>query len=465
MKKEILRFENLSKYNRGKQQFSDIEITICGGEMVGITSDNLRVLWILCEILKGEMAPDGGAIYVNHERKTFEEAKGILRKKVFFLSGLETYGKELTLLDLFYTADIKGPIRGRKKWMKQKVEEEAQKYDIPLPILDRKAYKLSALDNCRMAMLRAIMCGRVLVVLVDTSSFLNPTDYMQLMKTVASFERYGISFLMIDHIDNMLIRYTQRLIVLEDGMTRYILDEYTPENLEAVFHQKDKQQKQLENTEENHDQPVFLVQHLETDNFHGFHLSIRQGEIVGLVEPATYIAAELVDILKGKRDYQSGELYLNEEKWCPKNEFEAIHKGIVFVPENPVQSGQALLSDMTVMDNLLLTISEKHAGVGLHTYQKSVRMECEKFFGRDIADQKVDTLDLLDQQRLVFLRWILFYPSLIVVMHPFSGSNLYMMQVTIQMIRLCAQKNISVLVVANSASEANGVCDRTVFLN
>lgn len=223
MKHELLRLDNLSKWNRGKQQFSDIDLAICEGEITGLISDNLQVLWLLCEILKGTSLPDGGAVYVECERLAYEDCAMKLKKQVFFLESVEKYSRELTIGDIFYTSswiDQRSLIGKRK--LEERILGEAKRYSIELPALDTKAVTLQSLKRCQISLLRAKMCGVKMIVLREVSSFLNAADRQALVETVREFEKFGMAFLMIDHDLSLLINNTDRMVLFENGCTTYI---------------------------------------------------------------------------------------------------------------------------------------------------------------------------------------------------------------------------------------------------
>ena len=461
MKEELLRFENLSKRNRNKQQFYDIDFTICAGEAAGLISDNLRVQYILCEILKGNMLPDSGAIYIKGERTSRREAAEFFGHNVFFLDHIEKQSSELNIADIFLVSSWSG----REHFIhypktEAALNEACKQYGIVLPPFSSKAKNLTVLERCQVALLRAALSGTRIFVLTDISGFLNGIDRIRLLETVSEFEKKGAGFLIIDHDRKILLENTQKLIVLRDGITAYILDDYSKKNIGILFPET-KHEEDGTCAETTDTQTVILeFRRLTTKNLKNENIKIRQHEILGLTDSTSYKGMDILNVLQGNNHTYSGEMYLNQKLYLPKNLHDAVHSGIAFVYENSMMQSQLLLDNMSVQDNLILTLAEKKSGKSLSYYRRAVKRMCREFFGRDIADEKVDKLDFLDRQRLIYFRWILYYPGLLVCYHPFSGSNLYMRQVTEEMIKRCADRGITILIISNDFNEVSSKIGR-----
>jgi len=467
MKHELLRFDNLSKWNNGKQQFSDIDLTICEGEITGLISDNLQVQWFLCEILKGNILPDGGAVYIECERMVYEDCAASLKKQLVFLERIETYSYELSVEDIFYTSSwIKQKSLLRKEGLRRKIREEAERYHIDLPVLDMKAEKLTNLKRCQIALLRAEMCGVKIIVLKEISSFLNTSDRQFFFETVREFEKYGMAFLMIDHDLSLVVNNTDRMEIFEKGCTTYMLDDYSEPNMQHIL-QGDLNSVNIDMQEKQRTGEIVLKMNgiLSAIQNKPRSITISQGEIVGLLDNTSYMGDEILKLLQGLITDIKAEIFLNSQPYKPRNLHDAIKKGIGFVTAKPESEKAMLLRNMLVGDNLLLTLSEKQPGISLSKYQKSLRRMCLDFFGRDISKETVSGLDLLDQQRLIYFRWLLYNPAVLVCEKPFSGSNVYVRQVTEQMLRFCADHNIAILIISTGKTELYSICDRLIVLD
>lgn len=189
---------------------------------------------------------------------------------------------------------------------------------------------------------------------------------------------------------------------------------------------------------------------------------ICKGEIVGLVDNTSYKSESILSLLKG--EISGTVMRLNQKEYTPVSYYDALHKGIAFVEEGFLPQENMFVESMTVLDNLVLTMSEKKLGFSVKRYRTILADQCKEFFGKEIGKKWVSELDLVERQRLVYFRWLLYFPTILVCVHPFLGSNLQMRRTTEEMIRMCADKGIAILIISNGMSEIYNFCDRVIVL-
>lgn len=459
---ELVRFENLSKWNRNKEQFTDITFSLNAGEFSGIISDNLRVQYLLCEILRGNILPSDGAVFVQEKRMTKEDAQNSLRKIVYLMDGREHYSSGISVMDLFLMSTwSENSAIIRKKRMEEKIAEACGRYGIILPDLHMRAEDLSVLQMCQAVLLRETLCGTRIFILMDVSEFLNRNDIDSFFDTVREFQSRGAAFLMLDHDRNLMLANVQKFILIRNGVTEYIAHGTDDAFVRSILGEYETEEDgKYEDREAG--QAVLDVRELRSGDSVIRPFQIGQGEIAGLIDRSSYNGDILLKALSGEIP---GSIFLNGKPFRPKNLYDAIHQGVGFVLETPSLEDNMLNGEMTVSDNLLLTIAEKPVHMSLSRYRRVIRRRCAEFFeGRDLSGKKADDLDLLDRQRLIYFRWLLYNPCLLVCYHPFSGSNLYMRRTTAEMIRMCARHGIAVLIISNRASEVYTICSRTILL-
>jgi ribose transport system ATP-binding protein len=466
MREEILQFKNLKKSVAGNELFSDIELEICKGEIAGLICDNLRVQRVLEDIIRGNIRADAGTVCIDGIPYPPEKASAALRRRAFVLDGIERYSSELTVEDILMTAgwDIEEKRRNRKS-LREEYRKTCKLFRMEPLDMNLKADSLPILETCRMAVLRAYLCGSELIVLLDISSFFNDNDRSRFLETVAEMERNGVGFLMIDYDQRLLTENTDRLFCIRQGTTAYILDDYTPENIDIVFHTDEIHDSEKAGTAfSDVSEPALVIRELTAGRIHDFSLTIRRGEIVCLIDSTGYICTDIVDYLKGHLIAENGSVYLNSILYRPVNYHKSVKKGICFITENPVLDGNMLFDNLTVLDNLILAFAEKKRVFTYSKYEKSLRKRCLEFFGSDIADRYVGTLKIGERQKLVYFRWMLYNPSVIVCVRPFSGANPSLYKTTEQMITMCANQGIAMLIITSVSNEASEISDRIINL-
>jgi ABC-type sugar transport system ATPase subunit len=378
------------------------------------------------------------------------------------MKGEEKFSAALTLLDLFAMSPWsgKGRIIHRKK-LEEEIEKIYKFYHVNMPPLRTRADHLTVLERCQAALLREVLCGRRVFLLLDLSRFLNRSDVARFLRTVRSLQMRGASFLLLEHDWSLMLANAQTFLMIRGGVTQFIAQ--TREEAHRYLSILEPEIARKSVVGETHDaRPVLDVRWIgqEGETIRPFQL--HAGEVAGVIDPSSYRSDRLFHVLKGSAE---GIVFLNGKPYRPRSMYDAIHSGVGFVLEKPELDDNMLNENMTVSDNLLLTMAEKPVHMTLSRYRSLLQKRCREFFGKDLSNVVVEDLDLLDRQKLIYLRWLLYNPSLLVCYHPFSGANPPMRRMTENMINLLSMHGVAVLIISNRLGEIYSICTKTIFLS
>jgi ABC-type sugar transport system ATPase subunit len=144
--------------------------------------------------------------------------------------------------------------------------------------------------------------------------------------------------------------------------------------------------------------------------------------------------------------------------------WDAIRKGVVFIEEDPID--KMLFYDMSVLDNLCFTMSNKVKGLWFHRkYRKSIIRHLGPVFGEATLQMQMSKLEPVMLQRLAYSKWLLYVPKVVVCKRPFSAADVHMRQVTEQLINTYVMKGIAVLILTSNVSEAHTMGEKIIHLN
>ena len=136
-----------------------------------------------------------------------------------------------------------------------------------------------------------------------------------------------------------------------------------------------------------------------------------------------------------------------------RNPWQALDQKIAFIAENPAES--MVFRDLSAIENLCLPSSRKAAGFWLNpTYVSSCLKEYGPYFGPDVLNKYPDELSAQDLHRLVYCRWHLYKPDVVVCIKPYSSVDKTLEEISAIFIDLLLRKGIAVLILTSSASEA-----------
>ncbi|MFN2144561.1 MAG: ABC transporter ATP-binding protein, partial [Anaerolineales bacterium] len=94
---------------------------------------------------------------------------------------------------------------------------------------DQLAGNLNVAQKKRLEMARALAAGPDLLLLDEVLAGLNPSEIVELVKTVKAIRDRGISIIMIEHVMHAVMNVSDRMLVLDYGE---LIAEGTPEEIQ-----------------------------------------------------------------------------------------------------------------------------------------------------------------------------------------------------------------------------------------
>lgn len=195
---------------------------------------------------------------------------------------------------------------------------------------------------------------------------------------------------------------------------------------------------------------------------------LARGEVVGLTGPAGGGWEDLPYVLAGATPAPSGALAVDDKSLDltrPKiGKF--LKAGIVLVPAR--RELQGIASGLTVADNVSLPRIRSRgrswfSGIG---WQRQEAAEVIAGLGVRPADPKlpVGKLSGGNQQKVLFGKWLLGGPVLMILHEPTQGVDVAARQDLFHAVQTAAQSGTSILVVSNDPNELSAICQRVLIV-
>ena len=86
-----------------------------------------------------------------------------------------------------------------------------------LPRIDQPAYSLSYANRRRVEIARALALKPRLLLLDEPTAGMNPTETTEMQELVAELKAEGLTILLIEHKLDMVMRLSDRVIVMDEG--------------------------------------------------------------------------------------------------------------------------------------------------------------------------------------------------------------------------------------------------------
>jgi branched-chain amino acid transport system ATP-binding protein len=225
----ILRIENLTKTFYALVAVNDVSFHVNRGEILGIIGPNGSGKTTLFNCITGVYKPDAGNILYEGKniagqsvynvakmgiRRTFQTIRLFKDMSVAenIYSGYYTHARQ----NVFHALTHLGRYKKDEAEVWAKVREAAEFFDIQ-KYLRHKATDLPYGIQRKVEVARAFISKPKLIILDEPAAGMNDTEKVGLSEMISKISAGGITVLMIEHDMNVLMKLSERVIVLNNG--------------------------------------------------------------------------------------------------------------------------------------------------------------------------------------------------------------------------------------------------------
>jgi ABC-type sugar transport system ATPase subunit len=323
-----------------------------------------------------------------------------------------------------------------------------------------------------------------IVILDEPTSALSKAEARKLFDVIARMKEHEVSVIYITHRMEEVFEITDCITVMRDG--RYIGTVNTAEtNKESLIRMmvgravsvgsKIKKVPDAESTDERQGEELLRVENLSLTfplfykkaSLKNLSFSLHRGEILGLAGLMGAGRTELFEALFGLHSrVKSGHVFINGEQVqisCPDD---AIRNRIAFMTEDRKQQG--LVLGRGIGENMTLPILKRLLKLCFVDRQKERPLWDQQM--RDIRIKAPSPLKLVsslsggNQQKVVFGRWLLTEPDILLLDEPTRGIDVGAREEIYGIISSMAANGKGILVVSSELPELLSLCDRILTI-
>ena len=461
MKQEILRIESITISESGIRILNGFYMNLLQGELLGIFVHNSVEKRHLIEFLCGELEFEQGRVFYCNRNLDYENFATISKRKISLIQSIGKLIDDLTVADNIFIASDNS---GNSFFQRRKFFEQTQNLfkKMGLKINPGKTCRLlSPLERVVVEITKAYASNVKIIIFKDLSGYLSDIELNQLVSIVDKFKKEGLSFVMIDSFADILKQFADSMLVVKNGCDVWTLkNAQIDENVLSRYFFNP--QISLSNIACSKSTPALRFVEVSTDNLEPLSFEIRSGEILCLLDTGGFCIDEIIKVLNGSCSFFQGKVYVGDHVYSIRNEWEALKKGLAVIVENPTHS--MLFKDMTVIENLTFASFRKIDKLWTSSrYLKSSIHDYKEYFPSVNMNLCVEELSIHDQQKLVYLKWCLYNPRVVVCIRPFSSIDSELREITSKMMELLLQKGIAILVLASNYSEMNSIGTKIVL--
>lgn len=234
----ILQTINLSKKFDGLTALADVDLAVEEGEIFGIAGPNGAGKSTLFNVIAGTYPPSSGEIFFAGHNVTRLKAHQICHLGLGRTFQIPQTFQTLSVYDNLRVGALFG--QGRGPLQKSRLQSEAQ-IEKTLTFLDLSASRDHPATNLdiyttKMVMLGSILCTGCRVIMLDEPlaglSISEIQSFLDLIRKING--EMGITIIIIEHLLDMLIEVSERMLILHNGEIIFFGDPETVRDNEEV---------------------------------------------------------------------------------------------------------------------------------------------------------------------------------------------------------------------------------------
>lgn len=470
MAENLVSLRHISKNYAGVKALDNVELIIRRAEIHALVGENGSGKSTLIKVLSGAVQPsekaeieiDNVRVRSNSCTESIRCGVAVIYQDLSLFPNL-TVAENIAVNDQIEKRAVVVDWRDVQRVAATAIAQIGAKLDVHALVGD-----LSIADQQLVAICRALAQEAKLIVMDEPTSALTQREVELLFGVLRDLRSKGNSILFISHKMGEILSISDRVTILRDGMLvgTYNRDELDRRKLEFLMTQKQSAESRYAWNGDNRRTLLEVRGLSKRGNFRDVSLTLREGEIVGLIGPLGSGRTELALALFGLKPADSGEIVAAGIPRRIRTVKDAIQLGIGYVPEDRVQDGVIL--SKSIGRNISITILKKLLTFAFFLKEEERRKQVERWVTTlqikcSSSEMPVQTLSGGNQQRVVLAKWLATDPKILILDSPTAGIDVGAKATILEIIRQLAEKGMAILLITDESSEAMS-CNRVLIM-
>ncbi len=332
--------------------------------------------------------------------------------------------------------------------------------------------ELSSIDARKLNIIRAMHSGAKLIILDEPTTALTSKERAELFEFVRALQERGTAFIFISHYLGEVRELSKSITVLRDGRA-YGVDnvaEASESYLASLVAGEDVELTLRDPASAPGPEATFLeTASLTGDHLDDVTLSIRKGEILGIVGFPGSGAREFCRTLAGVNRRESGTVTIDGEALRLASPEDAIAHGISYISFDRHREG--IIPSFDVNENIGIS---SHPGK-LRMLGGFINLALQRQLSSDYRNElkiksnsikdSMESLSGGNQQKVVVSRLLNTDPRLLILDEPTVGIDIKSREEIISTVMRLTRNGMSTVYLTNDYEELLRVADRLVFFD
>ncbi|MGO4568333.1 sugar ABC transporter ATP-binding protein [Rhizobium sp. 2YAF20] len=465
----ILEMRGISQIFPGVKALDNVSISLYPGKVTALIGENGAGKSTLVKILTGIYRPNEGEILVDGRLITFTSAQAAIDAGVTAIHQETVLFDELTVAENIFlghaprtawrTIDWK-TMNSRARTLLESLESTI---DPTIRLKD-----LSIAQRHLVAIARALSIEARIVIMDEPTAALSRKEIDDLFRIVEGLKAKGKAILFISHKFDEVYEIADNFAVFRDGRAvgHGRLKETPQDEIVRMMVGRDVKDVFPKVTVAIGDTVLDVESYCHRTEFRDISFKLRRGEILGVYGLIGAGRSELCQSLFGITRPLSGRLVLEGKEISIHSPQDAIHAGIVYVPEERGRHGLAL--PMPIYQNMSLPSLLRTSRRGFLKAANELALARKYAERLDLRAASlsvpVGTLSGGNQQKVVIGKWLATQPKVIILDEPTKGIDIGSKAAVHAFIGELAAEGLSIIMISSELPEIIGMSDRVLVM-
>jgi rhamnose transport system ATP-binding protein len=465
----VLEMRGISQIFPGVKALDNVSISLYPGKVTALIGENGAGKSTLVKILTGIYRPNEGEILVDGRLTTFSSAQAAIDAGVTAIHQETVLFDELTVAENIFlghaprtawrTIDWK-TMNSRARTLLESLESTI---DPTIRLKD-----LSIAQRHLVAIARALSIEARIVIMDEPTAALSRKEIDDLFRIVEGLKTKGKAILFISHKFDEVYEIADNFAVFRDGRAvgHGRLKETPQDEIVRMMVGRDVKDVFPKVTVAIGDTVLDVERYCHRTEFRDISFKLRRGEILGVYGLIGAGRSELCQSLFGITRPLSGRLVLEGKEITIHSPQDAIHAGIVYVPEERGRHGLAL--PMPIYQNMSLPSLLRTSRRGFLKAANELALARKYAERLDLRAASlsvpVGTLSGGNQQKVVIGKWLATQPKVIILDEPTKGIDIGSKAAVHAFIGELAAEGLSIIMISSELPEIIGMSDRVLVM-
>lgn len=470
-KENLLEMRNISKSFPGVRALDGVNLSVKRGTVHALMGENGAGKSTLMKCLFGMYSPDEGEIFLDGEKISFKSAREALDGGVAMVHQELNCALKRSVADNLWLGRYPktGPLVSEKKLIDDTnrifsqlgISVDPKRIMETMPVAQRQMVEIA----------KAVSYNARVIVFDEPTSSLSDREVERLFEIIDMLRKRGCAIIYISHKMEEILRIADEVTVMRDGqhVATEKASDMTMEKIIKLMVGREITNRfpEKENTPGD---VLFEVSGLSSKNspLSDVSFSVRSGEVVGVAGLDGSGRTELLENIFGIAERKSGKLTLSGKEIKNASVREAIRNGFAFLTEERRASG--IFGILDIRENMMISSLPRYRRWKLFLDGKKMRTLASELIEKlrvktPSQKTKIRSLSGGNQQKVIFGRWLLTEPRILLLDEPTRGIDVGAKYEIYSIIGSLAKDGHAVIMVSSEMPELLGVCDRILVMS